>query len=217
MLYRFLRSKKGFTFVEIMVCVTVLGILTAVAVPVFAFSLKKQKVKDCMNQAQLIETTIQQTMTGMIDNGRKQEDINGDLFIPFLADSNFTFADGETVPTVLNASDVFTNTADPCNAKGKCVKFTSALTIGQIRGGYRANTKDPAGKDYDAYCKSNKNYLKKFDIRNTPMLAYLANGEMPVCPFVSDDATDEARNTYYVFSDGTVACSCTECAQARAS
>ncbi len=73
------KNRKGFTFVEIMICVTVLGILTAVAVPIFSFSLNKHRTKECSAQKIMITTTVESAMLGQFDNGDIQ------YFIPTLA------------------------------------------------------------------------------------------------------------------------------------
>lgn len=72
-MYHFLRSKKGFTVMELFTCIIVLGILCAVAVPIFSVSLKKQKINECNNNLQMMTTVIQEAMYGMMDNGKKQE------------------------------------------------------------------------------------------------------------------------------------------------
>ena len=73
MLYKNLHNKKGFTLTEIMTCVIVLGILTAVAVPIFSLSVKKQRVQECQLNRQMVTTTVRNVMAGMTDNGAKQE------------------------------------------------------------------------------------------------------------------------------------------------
>ncbi len=72
MLYKNLHNKKGFTLTEIMTCVIVLGILTAVAVPIFSLSVKKQRVQECQLNRQMVTTTVRNVMAGMTDNGAKQ-------------------------------------------------------------------------------------------------------------------------------------------------
>lgn len=67
-----INRNNGFSLVEIMICVTVLGILTAVAVPVFSVSLKKRKIEECKMNRQMVTTTVQSVMAGIVDNGAKQ-------------------------------------------------------------------------------------------------------------------------------------------------
>ncbi|MGN0526363.1 MAG: type II secretion system protein [Acutalibacteraceae bacterium] len=81
MLYRFLRSNKGFTLTEIMIVVVILGILTAVALPLFHGVLNIQKKKDCKCNREIIEGTIKQAMLGKMDNGNPQRNLADELYI----------------------------------------------------------------------------------------------------------------------------------------
>lgn len=191
-MFRFLRSEKGFTVVELAAVLIVLGILTAVAVPLFAVSLKSQKRKDCRNQALVVETLVQQAMYGMIDNGKKQETIN-------IA----AWADGGTLPKIQH------NPADSLNIPSSYdykyyTVFDKNLTLGDIRGHY---WKDYGNLSYSEGC-DNGHYLKKKAMDNALLYTFLSNGEFPVCPF---DDPDSPQYKYVVFEDGSVFCTCPEC------
>ena len=71
-MYHFLRSKKGFTIMELFTCIIVLGILCAVAVPIYSGVTKKHKVNECRMNCQMMETVIGEVVSGMVDNGKKQ-------------------------------------------------------------------------------------------------------------------------------------------------
>lgn len=217
MLYRYLSSKKGFTMMEILIVVAVLGVLVSVAVPVFDTSLKVQRRNDCRNQRLVIETAVKQAMYGMIDNGKRQEKIT-------FPQGCSTYV-GDGVPN--SADDDFVE--DPCyvltypaKGEGETVQMkpyiagVTPFTFAALRGGYRPNSNDDDpvnGLDYDEGCEKGY-YLKKKKYQDdaTAFYRFLDNQEIPVCPFANyDDADDTNDYYYYIFEDGKVVCSCSEC------
>ena len=194
MLYRFFHSKKGFTTMELLTVVVVLGILTAIAVPVFGAGLKNQKQKDCRNQCVVIQSAVQQAMVGMMDNGRKQETIS---IATWPDGPNKVHYNPDAGHVKLKIDDSYKYTYyTPLNDK---------LTLGQIRGGYNPDyTKES--------CELTGKYLKKKIYEKTPFYSYLANMEIPVCPFADyENDTTEDDYVYCIFWDGTVYCTCPQC------
>ena len=56
---RKLMSKKGFTLVELMIVVVILGILVAVAVPIFSAVTKNARTKSCRSNMRIIKGNIE--------------------------------------------------------------------------------------------------------------------------------------------------------------
>ena len=132
MLYKFFLSKKGFTLVELLVVVTILGVITAIAVPVFSAGLKKQRQDDCRNQRLVIQSTIQQAMYGMIDNGRRQEkiyfeDLQTDHYCQYPGDG--VVGNGDDAFVGQNCFVIWYNKIDTTNQL--------VFTLGDLRNGYR--------------------------------------------------------------------------------
>lgn len=219
MLYKFLRSEKGYTFVEVMIVVVVLGILVAVGVPIFSAGIKSQKIKDCNNQRVVVQSLVQEAMSGMIDNGRMQEKIN---FAKVQSDHKSTYTgDGVTG----NADDDFVGKECFVLIEDQGIPGKIAFTISDIRGGYFGQNEwnstgmqnkhgqyDPYNEEkYDLGCFEGY-YLKKERLKDNKFFWYLTNEEIPVCPF-ADYENSETKDDYhyYIFEDGTVLCDCPEC------
>lgn len=192
-MFKFLLSKKGFTVIEMLIVVIVLGILVLVAVPVFNSGLKQQKINDCKNQCRVIQTAVQQAMVGMMDNGRKQETIS----IAIWPDGpNKVHYNPDAGHVKLKIDDSYKYTYyTPLN---------ESLTLGQIRGGYNSDYSKKS-------CEETGRYLKKQRLADVAFYTYLENMEMPVCPFA--DKTNSQGYRYCIFWDGTVCCTCPECNQ----
>lgn len=62
-LKKILKNKKGFTLVELMVVVAILGILVAVAVPVYNSVTEKAEKNTCLANLRTIDSAIMQAST----------------------------------------------------------------------------------------------------------------------------------------------------------
>lgn len=219
-LYKYLRSKKGFSFTEILIAVAVLGILTAIAVPIFISGYKAQAVKDCNNQRTLIEGTFVEAMKGMLDSGKAQKKVD---FSRVQGDHKTTYpGDGVTG----NSDDAYVGKVCFVLIEDQDIPGMIAFTIGDVRGGYFGQNQWNSFSElvqlygpYDEYDTDKYDlgvergyYLKKQAMENQKFYMHFSNQEIPVCPFAdfdNNDTSDDYR--YYIFEDGTVLCSCPHC------
>lgn len=233
MLYKYLRSNKGFTLTEIMIVVVVLGILTAVATPLFHGVLYIQKRNDCKNNRKMIEATIEQAMLGMMDNGRPQRlHDDGDYSDDLQDDKEYN---DENPLTMFFWKDISSLTTIEYKGKTvKCFKLTDneeeknlIFTLSDIRGGWNGRLdywlfKDSEEKttpeSYKKWCLSHYNESSESDemIPKEENRFYLKKRTLGAVPFYTYLGNGECPKcpfsddyTYYILSDGT--CICTEC------
>ena len=66
-MFKFLKSKKGFTLVELMIVVVIMAILVAVAVPIYSAVTKNARKKTCLaNQREIVSQLTNAEMAGTI-------------------------------------------------------------------------------------------------------------------------------------------------------
>ena len=69
-MFKFMKSKKGFTLVELMIVVVIMAILVAVAVPIFSAVTKNARVKTCAANRREIVSQVNSLLMGNIDGGQ---------------------------------------------------------------------------------------------------------------------------------------------------
>ena len=74
MLKLFMRSKKGFTLVELMVVVIILGILVAIAIPIYNNVTSDAKQKACAANERTLEGAV--AMYQAANGGKMPSDLN---------------------------------------------------------------------------------------------------------------------------------------------
>lgn len=127
---RKLMSKKGFTLVELMIVVVILGILVAIAVPIFGAVTKNAKKKSCLSNQRVIKGNMETfSMTG---NDGDQISISNNGSIDVASDQTFLkLFDGGKLPKCPDDSDdnsytcVIKNTAGAITYEVACTANTS--------------------------------------------------------------------------------------------
>lgn len=64
---KFLKSKKGFTLVELMVVVVILGVLVAIAIPIYNDITGDARKNACASNIKIIRSALQQAKANGVD------------------------------------------------------------------------------------------------------------------------------------------------------
>ena len=90
-MFKFMKSKKGFTLVELMIVVVIMAILVAVAVPIFSAVTKNARIKTCAANRREIVSQVNNYMMGSVDG---QQHTNGGNFNIKSTGKAGTYVDG---------------------------------------------------------------------------------------------------------------------------
>ena len=74
-MFKFLKSKKGFSLVELMIGVVIMAILVAVAVPIFNSVTGSAREKTCIDNQRQIMTTLTNLYMGYGISGTGEDDV----------------------------------------------------------------------------------------------------------------------------------------------
>ncbi len=142
-MFKFLKSKKGFTLVELMIVVVIMAILVAVAVPIYSAVTNNARKKTCIgNQREIVSTVSNSAMLAGVKIENKSFTITtnatgdngtfangtGDAALDETGEFSFTSIKNsfKTVPFCPVAGDVITVTisvaadGSGCNVSTKC-------------------------------------------------------------------------------------------------
>ena len=116
-----INRKAGFTLVEIMIVVAIIGLLAAIAIPNFVKARQTAQTNACINNLRIIDAAKQQWA---LEKGKQSTDVPADTDVePYLGRSGtvmpscpvgaaaYTINAVNVAPTCPNATDVVTHNA----------------------------------------------------------------------------------------------------------
>ena len=128
-MFRFMRNKKGFTLVELMIVVVIMAILVAVAVPIFSAVTKNARIKTCAANRREIVSQVNGFLMGNVDG--KQH----------IASGKYTITSDSSKATEVTVSDI----------------GDTAYTVGMFESLFQAVPYCPAGGTYTVTISSEDN------------------------------------------------------------
>ena len=115
----FCKGNKGFTLAELMIVIVIIGILTAIAIPVYNISKAKAEASACQANLRMIDSAIQQ----------------------YMFNNNITEGLGESFP-LDNLKEYFSDGVPKCPSGGEynVNKTAGYVTCDKENHNYRTNT-----------------------------------------------------------------------------
>lgn len=137
-MFKFLKSRKGFTLVELMIVVVIMAILVAVAVPIYSAVTSNARKKTCHGNQREIQSQLSNAEMGGVFDLKK-----GDVYTittnPEADDGDWTTSSGATLDSTILES-LFQNPPF-CPVPGNTIVVTIDQTsFGADEEGYKIST-----------------------------------------------------------------------------
>ena len=146
------QAQAGFTLIELMIVVAIIGILAAVAIPAYSDYTAKAKLANAISAADSLKSAV--ALCAQEAGGVLTECDGGSSGIP----ANTDFKKTKEVASVTVADGVITltlGTGISSTADGQTIAFTPRLTAGDSTMKWDASTNIPAGPLASAITKNN--------------------------------------------------------------
>ena len=104
---KFIKSKKGFTLVELMIVVVIMGVLVAAAVPIYSSVTKNVRIKACEANRREIASQLNNYAVGLVDGELHTRNLKATSYIDIC-----TFQDGTVDVMCYGKGDDFISSED---------------------------------------------------------------------------------------------------------
>ena len=148
-MFKFMKSKKGFTLVELMIVVVIMAILVAVAVPIYSAVTKNAQLKTCnSNIREIVSQISNYCMAGNTDGSVINEDAT--IVIEYANDEGTVDSSTGTKLTKDVVTTMFQE-VPYCPAEGDYTIYVAKSTTGATP---TINVNCSAGGDHQTYTAS---------------------------------------------------------------